>query len=86
MSAVIREAGAVPVAAISTTPLVLASQMSTAAMTGVRAFDSAVGGLGGCPFAPGASGNINTEDTVYLVKARVRNRPSTSLPCLICGA
>jgi len=33
---------------------------------GVRRFDSALGGLGGCPFAPGASGNITTEDTVYL--------------------
>jgi hydroxymethylglutaryl-CoA lyase len=29
-------------------------------------FDTAVGGLGGCPFAPGASGNIATEDAVYL--------------------
>ena len=34
--------------------------------SGVRRFDSALGGLGGCPFAPGASGNITTEDTVYL--------------------
>ena len=33
---------------------------------GVRRFDSALGGLGGCPFAPGASGNIATEDTVHL--------------------
>ena len=33
---------------------------------GVRRFDSALGGLGGCPFAPGASGNIVTEDTVHL--------------------
>lgn len=33
---------------------------------GVRRFDSALGGLGGCPFAPGASGNITTEDTVHL--------------------
>jgi len=28
---------------------------------GVRVFDSAVGGLGGCPFAPGAAGNVATE-------------------------
>ena len=33
---------------------------------GARRFDSALGGLGGCPFAPGASGNIATEDTVHL--------------------
>jgi hydroxymethylglutaryl-CoA lyase len=30
--------------------------------------DSSVGGLGGCPFAPGASGNIATEDLVYLLR------------------
>ncbi len=33
--------------------------------SGVRIFDSSAGGLGGCPFAPGASGNIATEDLVY---------------------
>lgn len=33
---------------------------------GIRTFDTAIGGLGGCPFAPGASGNIATEDAVYL--------------------
>jgi len=33
---------------------------------GVRQFDASVGGLGGCPFAPGASGNIATEELVYL--------------------
>lgn len=32
---------------------------------GVRTFDSAVGGLGGCPFSPGATGNVATEDLVY---------------------
>jgi isopropylmalate/homocitrate/citramalate synthase len=31
---------------------------------GIRTFDSAVGGLGGCPYAPGASGNLATEDLV----------------------
>jgi hydroxymethylglutaryl-CoA lyase len=35
---------------------------------GVRSFDSSLGGLGGCPFAPGASGNLATEDLVYLFK------------------
>ena len=32
---------------------------------GIRAFDSAVGGLGGCPYSPGATGNVSTEDLVY---------------------
>jgi hydroxymethylglutaryl-CoA lyase len=35
---------------------------------GVRTIDSAVGGLGGCPYAPGASGNVATEDVVYMLK------------------
>lgn len=34
---------------------------------GIRIFDSAIGGLGGCPYAPGASGNLSTEDLVYLL-------------------
>lgn len=34
---------------------------------GIREFESSIAGLGGCPFAPGASGNICTEDLVYLL-------------------
>jgi hydroxymethylglutaryl-CoA lyase len=34
--------------------------------SGVRRFDASVGGLGGCPFAPGAKGNVATEDVVML--------------------
>lgn len=34
---------------------------------GVRTFDSSVSGLGGCPYAPGASGNVATEDVVYML-------------------
>jgi hydroxymethylglutaryl-CoA lyase len=34
--------------------------------SGIDTFDSAFGGLGGCPYAPGASGNLATEDLVYL--------------------
>jgi len=34
--------------------------------TGIRSFDSSIGGLGGCPFAPGASGNVATEDIVFM--------------------
>jgi hydroxymethylglutaryl-CoA lyase len=33
---------------------------------GCRTFDSALGGLGGCPFAPGAAGNVGTEELLYL--------------------
>ncbi len=33
---------------------------------GIRVFDSSAGGLGGCPYAPGASGNLATEDLVYM--------------------
>ena len=36
---------------------------------GVRTFDSSQGGLGGCPYAPGASGNIVTEDLVFLLES-----------------
>ncbi|TVY75835.1 3-hydroxy-3-isohexenylglutaryl-CoA/hydroxy-methylglutaryl-CoA lyase [Lachnellula suecica] len=32
---------------------------------GIRTFDSSVGGLGGCPYSPGATGNVSTEDMVY---------------------
>jgi isopropylmalate/homocitrate/citramalate synthase len=34
---------------------------------GITAFDSSAGGLGGCPFAPGAAGNLATEDLLYLL-------------------
>jgi len=34
---------------------------------GVSIIDSSIGGLGGCPFAPGASGNVATEDLIYLL-------------------
>ncbi|MBT9546508.1 MAG: hydroxymethylglutaryl-CoA lyase [Candidatus Sericytochromatia bacterium] len=36
---------------------------------GIRVFDTAVGGLGGCPYAPGASGNLATEDLAYMLNA-----------------
>ncbi len=34
---------------------------------GMRCFDSSVGGIGGCPYAPGAAGNLGSEDLVYLL-------------------
>jgi len=36
---------------------------------GVRTFDSSLGGLGGCPYAPGASGNVVTEDLIFMFEA-----------------
>jgi hydroxymethylglutaryl-CoA lyase len=36
---------------------------------GIRAFDASLAGLGGCPYAPGASGNICTEDLVFLLES-----------------
>ena len=40
---------------------------ATAALqAGIRTFDRCVGGLGGCPFAPGAAGNLSTEDVVFM--------------------
>jgi hydroxymethylglutaryl-CoA lyase len=35
--------------------------------SGIRKFDASIGGLGGCPFAPGASGNVATEDVVMML-------------------
>ena len=35
--------------------------------SGIRKFDTSIGGLGGCPFAPGASGNVATEDVVMML-------------------
>ncbi len=34
---------------------------------GIRTFDSSLGGLGGCPYAPAATGNVSTEDVVYML-------------------
>jgi hydroxymethylglutaryl-CoA lyase len=35
---------------------------------GIRDFDASIGGLGGCPYAPGAAGNLATEDLVYMLQ------------------
>jgi hydroxymethylglutaryl-CoA lyase len=43
------------------------ANMVAALEVGVQRFDASVGGLGGCPYAPGAAGNIATEEAVYLL-------------------
>jgi hydroxymethylglutaryl-CoA lyase len=45
------------------------ANVSAALREGIKRFDASLGGLGGCPYAPGATGNINIEDTVYLLEA-----------------
>jgi hydroxymethylglutaryl-CoA lyase len=40
---------------------------------GVRKFDASLGGLGGCPYAPGASGNVVTDDLVFMLEAMGMN-------------
>ncbi|MCR4442872.1 MAG: hydroxymethylglutaryl-CoA lyase [Peptococcaceae bacterium] len=52
---------------------------------GVTVFDSSVGGLGGCPFSPGASGNIATEDLVNMLH-RMGIRTNVDLPRLFEAA
>lgn len=49
---------------------------------GVRVFDSSLGGLGGCPYAPGATGNVATEDVVYLLDSLTK-KTGLNLPGLI---
>jgi hydroxymethylglutaryl-CoA lyase len=45
------------------------ANVAAAVKVGIAHFDASLGGLGGCPFAPGASGNIDTEDCVYLLES-----------------
>jgi hydroxymethylglutaryl-CoA lyase len=39
-----------------------------ALLNGISKFDSSSGGLGGCPYAPGATGNVGTEDVLYMLE------------------
>lgn len=42
--------------------------MMAALESGVRTIDASVGGLGGCPYSPGATGNVATEDVLYALQ------------------
>lgn len=44
------------------------ANVAIAVQLGIRTVDSSLGGLGGCPYAPGASGNVATEDVVYMLE------------------
>jgi isopropylmalate/homocitrate/citramalate synthase len=71
-----RVAGALTAAGIATEGLAMhfhdtrgtaLANVSTALELGIRCFDASTGGTGGCPYAPGAAGNLATEDLVYLL-------------------
>jgi hydroxymethylglutaryl-CoA lyase len=66
--AVLAETGNIPVAAhFHDTRGTGLANVSAALDCGIRRFDASLGGLGGCPFAPGASGNIVMEDLCFLL-------------------
>lgn len=46
------------------------ANVQAAWQAGVRVFDSSVSGLGGCPYSPGATGNVATEELVYLFEGQ----------------
>jgi len=56
-----------------------------ALQAGVSTLDASIGGIGGCPFAPNASGNIATEDLVYMLD-RMAVVHGVDLDALIAGA
>jgi isopropylmalate/homocitrate/citramalate synthase len=53
---------------------------------GVRCFDSSTGGTGGCPYAPGAAGNLATEDLVYFLDASGWDSGGVSLDRVLVAA
>ncbi len=70
VEAVAKRAGDIPIVLHlhDTRGLGLANVVAALAC-GISHFDTSLGGLGGCPFIPGATGNIATEDTVYLLES-----------------
>ncbi|MFJ5963196.1 hydroxymethylglutaryl-CoA lyase [Bacillus sp. NPDC093026] len=57
----------------------------TALKVGITKFDSSTGGLGGCPYAPGSSGNVATEDVVHMLK-KMGIETNIDFPALIKAA
>lgn len=58
------------------------ANVTASLLAGIRKFDSSVGGLGGCPYAPGARGNIATEDLVHMLEA-MGIKTGINMPALI---
>jgi len=56
-----------------------------AIQAGIRQFDASIGGLGGCPFAPGATGNVATEDVVLLVE-QMGYSTGINMPALLAAS
>lgn len=61
------------------------ANVAAAYHAGVRVFDAAAGGIGGCPFAPGATGNVATEDVAWLFH-RMGVETGIDLPRLLHAA
>jgi hydroxymethylglutaryl-CoA lyase len=61
------------------------ANVATALELGIRCFDASTGGTGGCPYAPGAAGNLATEDLVYLLD-REGLRHGVDLDALLVAA
>ncbi len=61
------------------------ANLLAALMEGVTIFDSSIAGLGGCPFAPGATGNVPTEDMVHMLH-EMGIKTGIDLPALIATA
>jgi hydroxymethylglutaryl-CoA lyase len=59
-----------------------AANLLAALQAGVTVFDASVGGMGGCPYAPGATGNVSTEDMVHMLE-RMGVDTGVDLPALI---
>lgn len=58
------------------------SNILAAYLLGIQTFDSSLGGLGGCPYAPGATGNVSTEDVIYMFNS-LQVKTGIDLPKLI---
>jgi isopropylmalate/homocitrate/citramalate synthase len=57
----------------------------TALDLGIATFDASAGGLGGCPYAPGATGNVATEDLVYMLEG-LRIKTGVNLDAVIAAS
>jgi hydroxymethylglutaryl-CoA lyase len=61
------------------------ANLLAAVQTGIERFDGSLGGLGGCPYAPGASGNICSEDAIHMLDAMGLDT-GMDIPALLAAA